>query len=82
MSKKLNLGIIGAGMIGDVHIKNIRKDGRGEVTWIATRTEKTLNEKLNKYHIANGTLNYEDMLKDDSIDAVVIASPHQHILRY
>ena len=31
---KVNIGIIGAGMIGDVHFENIRKDGRGEVTWI------------------------------------------------
>jgi len=29
--KKLTLGVIGAGMIGDVHIDKLRKDGRAEV---------------------------------------------------
>jgi predicted dehydrogenase len=62
-------------MIGDVHIENIRKDGRGDVSWIAARTDNTLKAKLEKYQIANGTLDYRDMLKDDSLDAIIIASP-------
>lgn len=72
---KANIGLIGAGMIGDVHIDRIRQDGRGEVTWIAARTEKTLTEKLKKHGIVNGTLDYRDMLADKSVDAVIIASP-------
>jgi predicted dehydrogenase len=75
MSDKINIGVIGAGMIGDVHIENIRKDGRGDVTWIATRSEGTLQAKLKKHHIENGTLDYREMLKDDSLNAVIIASP-------
>jgi len=73
--KKMKIGIIGAGMIGDVHINNILKDGRGEVIWIATQTEKTLKEKLNKHHIQKGTTRYQEILEDSSINAVVIASP-------
>ncbi|MFP4547395.1 MAG: Gfo/Idh/MocA family protein [Fidelibacterota bacterium] len=73
--KKFNIGIIGAGMIGDVHLENILRDGRGEVTWIATRTEKTLNKKLQKYNIANGTTDYRELLQDDDLDAVIIAAP-------
>ncbi|MBN1480168.1 Gfo/Idh/MocA family oxidoreductase [candidate division KSB1 bacterium] len=72
---KVNIGLIGAGMIGDVHIDSIRRDGRGEVTWIASRTAKTLNDKLNKFNIPHGTTDYCDILKDKSVDAVIIASP-------
>ncbi len=72
---KKKIGVIGAGMIGDVHIENILKDGRGEVGWIATRTEKTLKEKLKKHHIQKGTTDYQEILKDASVEAVVIASP-------
>ncbi len=80
MSKKPTIGLIGAGMIGDVHIENIRKDGRADVTWIAARTEITLQSKLNKYQIEHGTLDYREMLKDDSLDALIIASPpHTHL---
>lgn len=71
----VNIGIIGAGMIGDVHIDRIRQDGRGEVTWIASRTEKTLQDKRQKFSIQNGSTDYRDMLRDDSLDAVVIAAP-------
>lgn len=74
-NKKKNIGIIGAGMIGGVHIDNIHKDGRSQVTWIAARTEKTLKEKLKKHAIENATLDYRDMLQDASLDAVVIAAP-------
>ena len=64
MSDKIQIGVIGAGMIGDVHIENIRKDGRGEVTWIATRTETTLKKKIKKHKGLKGTTNYQDILKD------------------
>ncbi len=73
--QKLNVGVIGAGMIGDVHIENFRRDARAAVTWIASRTPETLNKKVKKHHIPNGTLNYKELLDDPSLDAVVIASP-------
>jgi predicted dehydrogenase len=80
MSNKLNIGLIGAGMIGDVHIENIRKDGRAEVTWIAARTQETLQAKMKKHQIDQGTLDYRELLNDRSLDAVIIASPpHTHL---
>lgn len=80
MSEKINIGLIGAGMIGDVHIENIRKDGRADVTWIAARTEHTLQAKMNKHQIEHGTLDYRQMLDDRSLKAVVIATPpHTHL---
>lgn len=80
MSKKINIGLIGAGMISDVHIQNIRKDGRAEVTWIAARTNETLEAKMRKHGIEQGTLDYREMLNDKSLDAMIIASPpHTHL---
>ncbi len=72
---KINIGLIGAGMIGDVHIEKIRRDGRAEVTYIAARSEGTLQTKMKKYGIEKGTLDYREMLEDNSLDAVIIASP-------
>jgi len=71
MINKLNIGLIGAGMIGDVHIENVRKDGRAEVTWIAARTEETLQAKMKKHQIDQGTLDYRELLNDRSLDAVI-----------
>ena len=62
-------------MIGDVLIQAVRKDGRADVTWIASRTEKTLRNKLEKLKIPNGTTNYHELLQDPSLTAVIIASP-------
>jgi predicted dehydrogenase len=75
MPKKLNIAVIGAGMIGDVHIDRIRRDGRGEVRWIVARSDATVSEKLSKHGVSRGTTDYRDVLLDDAVDAVVIATP-------
>ncbi|MCJ7715937.1 MAG: Gfo/Idh/MocA family oxidoreductase [Anaerolineales bacterium] len=75
MKNKPKIGVIGVGMIADVHIECIKKDGRGEVTWISSRTEKTLQTKLQKFSIPNGSLDYRKMLSDPELDGVIIASP-------
>jgi len=75
MPKKLNVAVIGAGMIGDVHVDCIRKDGRGEVSWLVAKSDKTVTEKLAKHGVARGSTDYRDALDDDDVKAVVIASP-------
>ncbi len=46
MAPKVRIGLVGAGMIGDVHVANVAADGRGEVTWVATASRATLDAKL------------------------------------
>jgi predicted dehydrogenase len=75
MSNQITIGVIGAGMIGDVHINTIRNDGRGIVKWIAAGTKETLTKKLSKHNVKCGTLDYREILNDPEVDAVVIASP-------
>jgi predicted dehydrogenase len=84
MPSKVKIGLIGAGMIGDVHINAIRQDGRGEVTWIASRTEKTVQVKQKKFDIPHATTQYREMLNDSGLDAVIIATPpiaHREMLK-
>ena len=75
MSNKLNIGLIGAGMIGDVYIDRVRQDGRGEVIWICSKTERTLKSKLKQFNIPHGSLDYHDILNDARVQAVIIATP-------
>jgi predicted dehydrogenase len=80
MAKRLGVAVIGAGMIGDVHIDRIRRDGRGEVRWLVARTDETVTVKLARHAVPCGTTDYRDVLDDDGVDAVVIASPpHTHL---
>ncbi|MBI9070179.1 MAG: Gfo/Idh/MocA family oxidoreductase [Melioribacteraceae bacterium] len=73
--KKVNIGVIGGGMIGEVHIRTILQDGRANVKWLTTRNKKALKELVTKYSIKNSSNNYKDMLKDPELDAVVVATP-------
>ncbi|MCI0496381.1 Gfo/Idh/MocA family oxidoreductase, partial [candidate division KSB1 bacterium] len=74
MSKLISIGLIGGGMIADHHLENLRKDGRAEVTWLAEINPRTLQAKVQKYNIQNGTVGYQEMLNDREIEAVVIAT--------
>lgn len=79
MINKVNIGLIGAGMIGDVHIQTARIDGRAEIIWLAERNRDVLDAKMAKHGIAHGTQDYHEILNDPAVDAVIIASPpHTH----
>lgn len=72
---KINMGVIGGGMIGEVHIRSIQKDGRANVSWLTTRNKKVLHALTKKYSIKNYSTNYLDMLRDPHVDAIVVATP-------
>ena len=73
--KKLCIGIIGAGMIADMHAQNVIDDGRGEVKWICDMVESLLKEKQAKFTIPCATTNYTEILNDPEVDAVIICTP-------
>ncbi len=73
--KKRQVGIIGSGMWGRVHIDSVREDGRGEVKWIASRTDATKDKVMEDCDIPQGTTDHQDILNDPDVDAVIIASP-------
>jgi predicted dehydrogenase len=73
MSKTYNIGMIGAGMIAEKHIAGFQKTGRVNITWVADI--KNTDEFCKKFNIPNKTKDYRDILKDTSVDAVVIGTP-------
>ncbi len=73
--KKFNVGIIGTGMWGKIHVEYFMEDPRSEVTWIVDKALPLMEKFKKRYKIPNGSGDYSDMLKDDDLDAVVIASP-------
>jgi predicted dehydrogenase len=80
---KLNYGIIGTGMMGCEHIRNLKKIPNVDIVAIADPNmrsrewaKQTCGETFDPVLYAS----YEELLSKDNIDVVVVASPnHTHI---
>ncbi len=75
MSKKANIGIIGAGMVADFHLTAIEQTKLLNVTWVADPNPKARRQKQKRYAIPNAAADYHDILADDNVDAVIICAP-------
>jgi predicted dehydrogenase len=77
----LNIGIIGAGGIAHkLHLPQLVEISDINVTHVAGREEWRLKILCEKFDIPHYTLNYDDLVAEDSLDAIVVATPHpQHV---
>lgn len=76
MSKRINLGIIGAGRIGKVHAESIAyKLPQVRIKTIADINIDEARSVGSKYSIPNITDDYKQIINDSEIDAVLICSP-------
>lgn len=74
----VNLGIIGLGYVGQIHLRHALKIPDTHVVAVADLSKKALG-KAQKAGVKRTYTNYEDLLKDSGIDAVVISLPtHLH----
>lgn len=72
---RLNIGIIGAGMIGKVHAENLAyRIPEANPLIIADINEKAARETAARCNIPKMTTDYQEILADSEIDAVVICS--------
>lgn len=69
------IGVIGAGMIAEHHIRSIQKTDNLTVSWLAAATHESINRVGELYNIPNRTTNYLDILNDPQVDAVIITTP-------
>ena len=72
---KHNIGIIGAGMIGQEHIRNFKKLKGVRITWVADINEALLKKVLKTFKVSKGTTDYMEILNDPDVHAVVICTP-------
>jgi UDP-N-acetylglucosamine 3-dehydrogenase len=79
MMKKVGLGLIGLGYIGQIHLKNSQKIAGAYVAGVADLSKKQLN--FARQCGAKKTYrNYVDLLRDPTVDSVVIGLPnHLHL---
>jgi predicted dehydrogenase len=73
--KNINLGIIGLGYQGKVHLKNSLHLKGVKVLDAADAADTALNY-AKRFGVRKVYKNYEDLLKDDQLDAVIISLPN------
>jgi predicted dehydrogenase len=73
----LNVGIIGAGGIAQkLHLPDIARTPGLRVTCLAGRKEHRLRSLAERFNVPRTTTDYAALLADDSIQGVIIATPH------
>ena len=73
----LNVGIIGAGGIANkLHLPQLTALPNARVTRMSGRSDRRLIILAERWHVPYWSHDYEDILRDDEIDAVVVALPH------
>ncbi|NLB21034.1 MAG: Gfo/Idh/MocA family oxidoreductase, partial [Clostridium sp.] len=76
IKKPLNVGIIGCGDVTEVKSgPAFQKLPGSNLTYVMRRNEKKLKDYAKRHRVEKYSTNYEDLLEDESIDLVYIATP-------
>lgn len=72
----MNVATIGSGVIVDRMIEAMRFDGRYNLYCVYSRTQARAKEFSQKHHIEKYYWNLKEMLEDENVDIVYVASPN------
>ncbi len=75
MHAKIPVGIIGAGMWGNVETETFCHASRARVVWACDPIQERLSALTAKYAVKKTSPDYHDILADPQVEAVVIATP-------
>lgn len=71
----IKVGVVGCGYWGPNLIRNFNGLENAEVVYICDLNEERLAHLKKTYPMIKSTTNYDDLLKDSSVDAICIATP-------
>ena len=74
----MNIGILGAGKIAGVMADTINKMDDVELYAVGSRTLEKANAFAREFDIDKAYGSYEELVSDDAIDLIYIATPHSH----
>ncbi|MDX6260824.1 MAG: hypothetical protein QOH84_2512 [Kribbellaceae bacterium] len=75
-NSKLRWGILGTGNIASRFASQVPASTSGELAAVGSRSQASADEFGDKYDIPHRHASYEDLLADETVDAVYIATPH------
>ena len=73
--KKVRLGVIGVGGMGQEHLKGIKDVSEAQLTGVSD-IDPEVTKKTGEEYKVPGFTNYEELLESKLVDAVLIATPH------
>jgi predicted dehydrogenase len=71
----VGIAVVGLGYWGPNLVRNVATQPRAELRWICDAREEALREMSARYPAAKMTVNYEEILADPALDAVVVVTP-------
>ncbi|BBM81682.1 bi-domain-containing oxidoreductase [Candidatus Uabimicrobium amorphum] len=74
--QQIAVGIIGAGVFSKRTLLPILRKQKVQVVGIASQRGLNASHLAKKYNIGYATSNYQDLLKDEKINAIFITTPH------
>jgi predicted dehydrogenase len=79
MTQTLRMGVIGCGAIAQImHIPYLAEHERFQLVSLCDAYEPVLNEVADRYHVEKRYTDYQDLLANDDLDAVVICHAGSH----
>lgn len=76
MKKEISIGVIGSGRAGMIHAKNLAKSVKyARVEALADSFKENLDENAKELGVSKTYSDYNDLIRDENIDAIVIATP-------
>lgn len=72
----LRWGILGSGWIAEQFIASVRAHTRQEIAAIGSRSSDTAQAFARKWGIPRAHGSYEDLVGDDGLDVIYVATPH------
>lgn len=74
----MKIGILGCGTIAHMMVKTVAGMDDAKIVAISARDLERANSFAKQYDIPKAFGSYEEMLKDDEIELVYVATPHSH----
>ncbi len=75
MTTKIGVGVIGCGGVSWTHLSNLRGIDDVEVKMVCDIVEDRAKEKAKEFDVPHWTTDYNDVLADDGVDAVLVLVP-------
>src|SRR5919205_926197 len=71
----IRVGVVGCGYWGPNLVRNFVENESAELRWVCDRDARRLERVARRFPAARASANYEELLRDAQLEAVVVATP-------